>query len=173
MTDATGGLRHLYRRARDVDLTGESVGADECWLALRGLRTLHVRLERHQSSALAVARWLQDQPQVARVLHPALPSCPGHEIWARDFQGASGLFSIVLAGGGTKDAAAFVDRLETFGIGYSWGGFESLAIPAEFVRTVTRFDGEGPVVRLHVGLEDPAELIEDLGAALTACGSPS
>ena len=151
-------------------LTGQSAGADEAWLALRGLRTLHVRLERHQENGLAVARWLKERPEIARVLHPALPDCPGHDYWARDFRGASGLFAIVMKGGDAAAAAAFVDRLRLFGIGYSWGGFESLAIPAEFVRTATRTPFEGPLIRLHVGLEDPADLIADLEQALRGYG---
>ena len=151
-------------------LTGQSAGADEAWLALRGLRTLHVRLERHQENGLTIARWLKSRPEIARVLHPALPDCPGHEIWARDFRGASGLFGIVMKSGDAGDAAAFIDRLQLFGIGYSWGGFESLAIPAEFVRTAGRREWEGPLIRLHVGLEDPADLIADLEQALAGYG---
>jgi cystathionine beta-lyase len=145
---------------------GQAGGPDDAWLALRGLRTLGVRLKQHQENGLRVARWLEAQPQVARVLHPALPSCPGHEHWARDFRGASGLFSIVLAGGDAAAAARLIDGLELFGIGYSWGGYESLAVPGEFVRTATRTGWEGPLVRLHVGLEDPDDLIADLAAGL-------
>jgi len=147
---------------------GHAAGPDEAWLALRGLRTLEVRLKRHQESGLAVARWLKTRPQVARVLHPALPDCPGHETWARDFSGASGLFSIVLKGGGEADAARLVESLKLFGLGYSWGGFESLAVPATPKRTATRPDWEGPIVRLHIGLEHPDDLIADLEAALAA-----
>ncbi|MGZ8350813.1 MAG: PLP-dependent transferase, partial [Allosphingosinicella sp.] len=136
------------------------------WLALRGLRTLGVQLRQHQENGLKVARWLGDQPQVARVLHPALPGCPGHEHWVRDFTGASGLFSIVMNGGDAAAQAQLIDGLELFGIGYSWGGYESLAVPADPVRTATRADWEGPLVRLHVGLEDPDDLISDLAAGL-------
>ncbi|MGZ8312123.1 MAG: cystathionine beta-lyase [Allosphingosinicella sp.] len=145
---------------------GQSGGPDDAWLALRGLRTLGVRLRQHQENGLKVARWLGDQPQVARVLHPALPGCPGHEHWARDFTGASGLFSIVMNGGDAAAQAQLIDGLELFGIGYSWGGYESLAVPADPVRTATRADWEGPLVRLHVGLEDPDDLIADLAAGL-------
>jgi cystathionine beta-lyase len=145
---------------------GQAAGPDEAWLTLRGLRTLGLRLRQHQENGLRVARWLEAQPQVARVLHPALPGCPGHEYWARDFSGASGLFSIVLAGGDSAARAAFIDGLDRFGIGYSWGGYESLAVPADPVRTATRPDWEGPIVRLHVGLEDPEDLIADLAAGL-------
>ncbi len=145
---------------------GQTAGPDEAWLALRGLRTLDVRLRRHQENGLKVAHWLKDQPQVARVLHPALADCPGHEIWARDFGGATGLFSFVLAGGDNAARARLIDGLELFGIGYSWGGFESLAVPADPVRTATRLEYEGPIVRLHVGLEHPDDLIADLAAGL-------
>ena len=145
---------------------GQTAAPDDAWLALRGLRTLDVRLERHQSNALEVAGWLQDQPQVARVLHPAFPDCPGHEYWRRDFKGSTGLFSFVLQGGDAAARARLIDGLELFGIGYSWGGFESLAVPADPVRTATRQDWEGPLVRLHVGLEDSGDLIADLAAGL-------
>jgi cysteine-S-conjugate beta-lyase len=146
---------------------GQAGGPDESWLALRGLRTLALRLRQHQENGLRVARWLAEQPQVARVLHPALPGCPGHETWARDFSGASGLFSFVLAGGDSAARAQLIDGLEHFGIGYSWGGYESLAVPADPVRTATRTEWEGPIVRLHVGLEDPDDLIADLAAGLS------
>ncbi|MGZ8362025.1 MAG: cystathionine beta-lyase [Allosphingosinicella sp.] len=145
---------------------GQSGGPDDAWLALRGLRTLGVRLRQHQENGLKVARWLGDQPQVARVLHPALPGCPGHVHWVRDFTGASGLFSIVMNGGDAAAQAQLIDGLDLFGIGYSWGGYESLAVPADPVRTATRADWEGPLVRLHVGLEDPDDLISDLAAGL-------
>ena len=145
---------------------GQTAGPDDAWLALRGLRTLSARLERHQASALRIAAWLKAQPQVARVLHPALPDCPGHAHWQRDFRGATGLFSIVMKGGDTGERARLIDGLEHFGIGYSWGGFESLAVPADPVRTATRNDWEGPLVRLHIGLEDPDDLIADLAAGL-------
>ncbi len=145
---------------------GHAAAPDDAWLAARGLRTLGVRLKRHEESALKVARWCADQPQVARVLHPALESCPGHQFWKRDFSGSSGLFSIVLAGGDSTAADRTVERLELFGIGYSWGGFESLAVPAEPIRTVTEPQWEGPIVRLQIGLEDPDDLIADLAEAL-------
>jgi len=154
------------RLERTRRVFGQSAGPDEAWLALRGLRTLSVRLARHQDSGLKVARWLEQQPQVARVLHPALPSCPGHEYFARDFKGATGLFSIVLKGGDDAAAARFIERLALFGIGYSWGAFESLAVPGHFTRTATAPEWEGPLVRLHIGLEDADDLIADLAAAL-------
>jgi cystathionine beta-lyase len=145
---------------------GDAVSPDDCWLAARGLRTLGLRLRRHEESGLKVASWLAEQPQVARVLHPAFPECPGHEYWTRDFNGSNGLFAIVLNGGSPAERDALVDRLQLFGIGYSWGGFESLAVPADPVRTASKPSFEGPLVRLHIGLEDPDDLIEDLGQAL-------
>jgi cystathionine beta-lyase len=165
-------LGRLERRSRAF---GQTVSPDDAWLALRGLRTLGIRLKQHEESALEVARWIAEQPQVARVLHPALPSCPGHEHWARDYRGASGLFAFTLKGGGEAERAAFVDGLAHFGIGYSWGGFESLALPAdpERIRTATRWEAEGPLVRLHIGLEDPDDLIEDLAQGLARYGDAS
>ena len=147
---------------------GHAVSPDDAWLAARGLRTMAVRLRRHEESGLKVARWLDEQPQVARVLHPALPGCPGHELWRRDFLGASGLFSFVLAGGDDAARVRLIDGLELFGIGYSWGGYESLAVPVdpERLRTSTSWRAEGPLVRLHIGLEDPDDLIADLAAGL-------
>jgi cystathionine beta-lyase len=152
---------------------GQSVSPDDAWLCSRGLRTMGVRLRRHEAGALKVAHWLEEQPQVAAVLHPALPGCPGHEHWTRDFKGASGLFSFVLNGGGEAERARFIESLELFGLGYSWGGYESLAVPVDpqRLRTVTRWSAEGPLVRLHIGLEDPDDLIEDLAAALAGYGA--
>ncbi len=145
---------------------GQTASPDDAWLALRGLRTLDVRLHRHQENGLAVGRWLKAQPQVAKLLHPAFPDCPGHEHWRRDYQGASGLFSFVLDGGDAAACARLVDGLELFGIGYSWGAFESLAVPAEPIRTATRRDDAGPIVRLHVGLAHSDDLIAHLAARL-------
>ena len=145
---------------------GQTAGPDECWLALRGLRTLDVRLRRHEENGLKVARWLSEQPQVARVLHPALESCPGHEHWKRDFKGASGLFSFELVEGDPDGRARLIDSLELFGIGYSWGGFESLVVPADPVRTASAGPAAGRLVRLHVGLEHPDDLIADLEQGL-------
>jgi cystathionine beta-lyase len=170
VTVAEEWLPRLERRTRAF---GQTVSPDDAWLALRGLRTLGVRLKRHQESALKVARWLAEQPQVARVLHPALPSCPGHDHWARHYRGASGLFAFTLKGGGEPERARFVDGLAHFGIGYSWGGFESLALPAdpERIRSATRWPGEEPLVRLHIGLEDVDDLIEDLAQGLARYGA--
>ena len=143
---------------------GLAVGPDDIYLALRGLRTMGVRLERQSASGLAVARWLAGRPEVARVLHPALPGDPGHDLWRRDMTGASGLFGFVLAGWSETDAKTLIDGLQLFGIGASWGGYESLAILAKVrhIRTAVPWEADGPLVRLHIGLEDPADLIADL-----------
>ncbi len=160
----------VYEKVRaTVVALGFSCAADDAYLALRGLRTLAVRLERHNASGLMVARRLAERPEVARVLHPALPSNPGHEFWKRDFSGASGLFSFVLKPEFTRDSIrAMIDGLELFSIGYSWGGYESLALLAhvEKVRTATKWTEPGAVIRLHVGLEDARDLIADLEAGL-------
>jgi cystathionine beta-lyase len=155
-------LRRLHRNL------GTQAGTEEIWLTLRGLRTLSIRLERHEKSALQVARWLRGRPEVARVLHPALPEDPGHAIWKRDFGRSTGLFAFVLRGD-EQQAKAFLNSLKLFGLGFSWGGFESLAVLSELAeyRTVRRWT-EGPVIRLHVGLEDVADLIADLERGFAA-----
>jgi cystathionine beta-lyase len=160
-----------YERLQEVswDL-GHGVSPDDAWLASRGLRTMAVRLKQHEESALKVAEWLKAQPRVGRVLHPAFPDCPGHEYWKRDFRGSSGLFSFELKDVGDPERAAFVDRLELFGIGYSWGGYESLALPIDPQRTVTEPPARN-LVRLHIGLEDPGDLIADLEDSLAAIAS--
>jgi len=145
---------------------------DDVYQVLRGLRTMGVRLERHQQSALELARWLETQPGVKQVLHPALESFPGHALWKRDFSGASGIFSIVLDGGGREQAHAFLDALSIFGLGYSWGGFESLAVHVNLDdRVATPSDRGGPVIRLQIGLEDVADLRADIQAALAAAAN--
>jgi cystathionine beta-lyase len=146
---------------------GSTAAPDVCWLGLRGLRTLSVRLERHQTSALRVATWLQEQPQVERVLYPALPSDPDHDLWRAQFSGAPGLFSIELRRCSEAIFAAFIESLQLFGLGASWGGFESLVLPAHpnSQRLAPRSDN-GRLVRLHIGLEDPDDLIADLEQAL-------
>ena len=146
---------------------GITISPDDAALGARGLRTLAVRLAQHQRSGLELANWLRDRPEVSRVLHPALPSDPGHAIWSRDFTGASGLFSLILNPVPAAAVAAFFDALTLFGMGYSWGGYESLAIPFDCTdyRTATEWDVEGPAVRLHIGLEDVADLKADLDQA--------
>ncbi|MTI46075.1 cystathionine beta-lyase [Roseibium hamelinense] len=148
---------------------GVSVGPDDVYLALRGLRTLSVRLERHMKNTLEVIGWLKDRDEVANIRYPALESDPGHDIWKRDFSGASGLFGFDFKNGTTKDQSnAFFNALSLFGLGYSWGGFESLAIPVRLkgARTVNLPDPNQLSTRLHIGLEDPEDLIRDLGQAL-------
>ena len=157
----------LYERIRSaVAELGHCVGGDDAYLALRGLRTLGVRMDRHERNALAVAQWLCTRPEVARVHFPALESDPGHRVWERDFTGASGLFGVSLAPVPRAAMTAMLDGLELFGKGVSFGGFESLAIPMNPAshRTATRWQsaGGGPYIRLHVGLEDPGDLIADL-----------
>ena len=148
---------------------------DDSYQILRGLRTMGVRLAHHQKSALAVALWLEERPEVSRVLHPGLPSFPGHDIWKRDFTGASGLFSFVLkaAEGAFKARQhAFLDALDIFGIGYSWGGYESLAVPVNLSnRTICTAPEDGPVIRLHIGLEDVEDLKADLEKGLAAASA--
>jgi cystathionine beta-lyase len=151
---------------RTAALYGQYVSPDDAFLAARGLRTLSVRLRQHEANALKIAQWLEKHPKVARLLHPAFDSCPGYEYWKRDFNGSTGLFSFVLKGGSKADRDKLIDSLELFGIGYSWGGFESLAVPADAFRTAAKLEYEGPLVRLHVGLENADDLIADLEKAL-------
>ena len=148
---------------QDIGMTSSP---DDCWLALRGLRTLDVRLRRHMESGIAIARWLQARSEVARVLHPALPDDPGHALWKRDFKGASGLFGIVLKDTSSQAVAAMLDHMELFGMGWSWGGYESLLIPTfpRKSRSTVPWQAEGPCLRIHVGLEAPEDLIADLEA---------
>ena len=158
-----------------VRYTGLHEAPDDTYLALRGLRTLGIRLDRHYESGLAVARWLESRPEVLRMLHPALPSHPGHALWKRDFTGASGLFSMVLKPVPKKAHYAFLDTLELFGIGASWGGYESLAIPFDCTsyRTATRWQPGGPTVRFHIGLEAVEDLIADLERGFAALAAAS
>jgi cystathionine beta-lyase len=148
---------------------GWSVSPEDAYQMLRGLRTLPVRMARHGESGLTVARWLAEQPQVAKVLHPALPGAPDHDLWKRDYSGTCGLFGFVMTPGPKKAVDAFLDALTLFGLGFSWGGFESLAIdcgPQLAVRKIAK-DYGGPLIRLHIGLEDPADLIADLANAFS------
>ncbi|MBM09150.1 MAG: cystathionine beta-lyase [Magnetovibrio sp.] len=148
---------------------GYHAAPDDCYMALRGLRTISVRLQRHQENAYKVATWLVSRSEIARVMYPALPEDPGHEIWKRDHKGASGLFGVVFTEGNWKAAAALIDGLKHFGLGASWGGFESLVLPAhpEKIRTVNEWPHKTPCLRFHIGLEDPIDLIADLDAGLT------
>ncbi|WP_058911599.1 cystathionine beta-lyase [Entomohabitans teleogrylli] len=144
-------------------------GAEDCFLALRGLRTLHIRLKEAEKRGLEMANWLTRQPEVAKILHPAFPECPGHEIWKRDFTGSTGLFSVVLKPGHHQTSlAAMLDSLEIFGMGYSWGGFESLIIPFDCstYRTATTWNPGGLTIRLQIGLEDIDDLKRDLRQGL-------
>jgi cystathionine beta-lyase len=149
---------------------GWAVAPEDAYQMLRGLRTLPTRMARHQESGLAVARWLAGQPEVAEVLHPALPGAPDHELWARDYTGACGLFAFVLKPVPQAAVDAFLDALSLFGLGFSWGGFESLAIACDHQLKFRRLNRDygGPLVRLHIGLEDPADLIADLRLGLDA-----
>jgi len=146
---------------------GQCAAPDDVYLAQRGLRTMHIRLKRHWETGLALAEWLARQPEVERILHPALPGDPGHALWKRDFRGACGLFGVVLKPVGRPALEAFFDGFRLFGIGASWGGYESLVIPVDLagIRTATRWPHEGPCIRLHAGLEAPEDLIADLDAA--------
>jgi cystathionine beta-lyase len=144
---------------------GLTTSADDCWLALRGLRSMGARLAQHRATAEALIAWLKRQPEVERILYPADPDDPGHALWKRDMSGASGLFGVVLKPGVAEARfAAFVDGMRLFGRGYSWGGFESLLIPAAPERTVTPCEYAGRLFRIGAGLEDPADLIGDLEA---------
>ncbi|MEZ5774407.1 MAG: cystathionine beta-lyase [Hyphomicrobiaceae bacterium] len=145
---------------------GMAAGTEEIFLGLRGLRTMGVRLEHHWRAGLEMARWLAARPEVAQVLHPALPGAPGHELWKRDFKGACGLFGVVLKPAAPKAVSAMLDHLELFGMGYSWGGYESLVVPFDpsGYRTATRWAAEGPALRIHIGLEDVEDLKRDLAA---------
>ena len=145
---------------------GLYASGDDCYLALRGLRTMPVRLARHQESGLKLAHWLAIHPAVERVLHPALETDPGHALWKRDFKGATGLFGVVMKDTPHSRFAAFMDSLKLFGMGYSWGGYESLIVPSKIHRSAAPFDAKGRVVRIHAGLEDADDLIADLDQAL-------
>ncbi len=147
-------------------------GPEDVYQTLRGLRTMGVRLAHHEKSALEIARWLEARPEVAQVLHPGLESHPGHALWKRDFKGSSGIFSVVLKDGGNKQAFAFLDALQIFGLGYSWGGYESLAVHVWLAdRTIAKGDYPGPVIRLQIGLEDVADIKADLERGFAAAAA--
>ena len=151
----------LHRLWTDM---GVAASTDDCFLGLRGLRTLAVRMARHQENAMTVASWLRARPEVAEVLYPALAGARGHDLWKRDFTAASGLLGVVLKPVGRERVNAMLNSFQLFGMGWSWGGFESLVIPTfpERSRSVTRWEAAGPCLRLAVGLDDPHDLIEDL-----------
>ena len=168
MGSVTTTAKYWGRLKTKSYLLGYCVGPDDAYLALRGLRTLGLRLDRQGASGLRIAQWLHGHRAVARVLHPALPDDPGHALFRRDFTGASGLFAFVLKRGERAQTAALIDHLAHFGIGFSWGGFESLILPVELdgIRTATSPDSGGQIIRLSIGLEDAADLIVDLGRGL-------
>lgn len=161
----TEALAERFLKAHEE--LGQCAGPDDIYLGLRGLRSLDARIERHQRNGIAVAEWLRGRPEVAEVLYPVLPGAAGHELWKRDFTGASSLFSIVLQPCSRAAVAAFVDGLELFGLGASWGGYESLILPfqpAAHRVAPHRWSPEAGAVRLHIGLENPDDLIDDLAA---------
>ncbi|MEO6566227.1 MAG: cystathionine beta-lyase [Casimicrobiaceae bacterium] len=159
------GNAAIYPRLRRLwtDM-GVTASSDDCFLGLRGLRTLGVRMAHQQGSGLRIAQWLRERPEVKEVLHPGLPGARGHDLWKRDFRGASALFGVILNPVASERVAAMLDGFELFGMGFSWGGFESLAIPThpERTRSVTSWNGGGPCLRFAIGLEDPDDLIADL-----------
>ncbi|WP_262696331.1 cystathionine beta-lyase [Kordiimonas aquimaris] len=165
---ATANKRAWRKLSRTAYQMGQTISPDDAFLTSRGLRTLGVRLKAHEENALKVAAWLKDRPEVAQVLHPAFPECPGHEIWQRDFAGSSGLFSIILNGGDYADTARMVDDMHLFKMGFSWGGYESLILPSDPTedRSARPWSAEGPLLRLHIGLEDTDDLIAELEAGL-------
>jgi len=167
MGAATTHKKYWMKLRRTAQRLGQVVSPDDAYLTARGLRTLSVRLQQHERAALDIARWLATREEVGIVLHPALPDCPGHAIWARDFSGSTGLFSFALKGANERTRAVFIDALDLFGIGYSWGGYESLALPVdpEKYRTATSWDNSDPLVRLHIGIEDVEDLKQDLAKA--------
>ena len=169
MGSVTANEAYKARLTETHGTLGLCASGDEAYLAMRGLRTLSVRLKRHQESATEIAAWLKTRSEVARVLYPPLHDDPGHVLWKRDFTGACGLFSVVLKPASDKAVAAMLDGLEHFGLGYSWGGFESLALHVNLNdRRVSKAPSEGPVLRLQIGLEDVADIKADIERGLAA-----
>ncbi len=167
---ATANEKHWPQLRENSYLLGQCASPDDCSLALRGLRTLSVRMAQHQASALKVAHWLNEQPIVTKILHPAFDTCPGHEFYKRDFTGSNGLFSFQVNCSDENKINAMLDSLHHFKMGFSWGGFESLVLPVnglKQLRTAKPWQQEGRLIRLHIGLEDVDDLIEDLAQALT------
>ncbi len=162
----TANAKHLARLRDTHGNLGLTAGPDDIYLGQRGLRTMAVRLKQHQATAMRLAEWLSARPEVARVLYPALPTDPGHTIWKRDFKGASGLFGVEFKPCSNAAVAAMLNGMQLFGMGWSWGGYESLIVPAHVTRTATKFEHAGPVIRIHAGLEDPDDLLADLDAGL-------
>ncbi len=169
-------LGHIVTRTKEdwlkvktnTGILGQTVAPDVCYLALRGLRTLVVRLEEHQQNALTIANWLKERPEVEKILHPAFSSCPGHEFWQRDFTGSSGLFSVILKDVNIEKIHNMLNNMEYFSMGYSWGGFESLMVYSDpsKIRTATKWETSSPLLRIHVGQEDVRDLIADLERGL-------
>lgn len=164
MGTVTANAKYLKQLRDTHGNLGLCAGPDDINLAQRGLRTLSVRLKQHETSARQIAEWLKKRPEVTRVIYPALPDDPGHQIWKRDFSGASGLFAIELKPCSRNALASMLDNLDLFGMGWSWGGYESLIVTAHPPRTARPHATEGPLLRLQIGLEDPQDLIEDLDA---------
>jgi cystathionine beta-lyase len=166
MLGTATAVEKYWPQLRDYSyLMGQCTSPDDLYLALRGIRTIGVRLKQHEQSALKIANWLKERPEVGTILHPAFDSCPGHEFFKRDFTGSNGLFSFVLNRGNKASLTAFLDSLHHFKMGYSWGGFESLILGitnVNSIRSATTFDCEFPLIRLHIGLEDVDDLISDL-----------
>ena len=162
----TANESHWKRLRETYDLFAMCAGPEDMFLALRGLRTMHLRLKHAEQQGLAMAHWLKDRPEVDKVLHPAFADCPGHETWKKYFKSSSGLFSIILNPYSDKAVAAMLDGLELFGMGYSWGGFESLVVPfdCKTYRTATQWNPGGPALRLQIGLEDVEDLKQELDA---------
>ena len=169
---AVARTEHMGRLWDTFTALGNNIGPDDAYLGQRGLRTLAVRMRRHHESGLVIARWLQQRPEVLRVLHPGLADHPGHDLWQRDFTGASGLFSVLIKPASETALAAMLDGMKLFGMGYSWGGYESLIVPCDLKRgrTVVPWREAGLLLRLHVGLEDPDDLIAELEAGLRRLG---